>query len=110
MKKKNKIIKDAGNVEAGVKFFNNATSMSEDIVIPEYDEEGTAILPASWRENDYYDTLTLEDILDNDIEEHVNNTSCKYSVEAAEKLGIPLNDIEKRILTKYGRAFEELAK
>nr|DAP55486.1 MAG TPA: hypothetical protein [Caudoviricetes sp.] len=110
MKRKNKIIKDAGNVEAGVKFFNNATSMSEDILIPEYDKEGTAILPASWRENDFYDTLTLEDILNNDIEEDVNNTSCKYSVESAEKLGIPLNDIEKRVLTKYGRAFEELAK
>lgn len=34
MKKKNKIIKDAGNVEAGVKFFNNAMSMPE-----EYDME-----------------------------------------------------------------------
>lgn len=31
MKRKNKIIKDAGNVEAGVKFFNNAMSMSENI-------------------------------------------------------------------------------
>lgn len=78
MKKKNKIIKDAGNVEAGVKFFNNAISMSEEYkleessgfkhtpegaLIPKYDKEGTAILPASWRENDYYDTLTLEDVL-----------------------------------------------
>lgn len=31
MKRKNKTIKDAGNVEAGVKFFNNAMSMSENI-------------------------------------------------------------------------------
>lgn len=39
MKRKNKIIKDAGNVEAGVKFFNNAMSISENIEECKYSVE-----------------------------------------------------------------------
>lgn len=40
MKRKNKIIKDAGNVEAGVKFFNSAMSMSENIDDCKYSYKG----------------------------------------------------------------------
>lgn len=67
--KRNKIKKDAGNVELGIKDFN--ASLGEGIInnsnsvliVPKRDEDGTAILPSWLRENDYYDTLALEDIL-----------------------------------------------
>jgi len=56
----------------------------------------------------YKDIKSFEEQLHKDFNEDLSIAHCKYSIENCERLGIQLDDIEKHIFTKYGRAFEKL--